>query len=61
VDRTSEGEPTDWESGLADISEMSLEELAALSADDKSPLANSLRRVADSDATEQIAGFNSAL
>jgi FXSXX-COOH protein len=52
-----------WESGIVDISEMSLSELAALPADDESPLANSLRRVAEelTGATEQIAGFNSAL
>ena len=63
MDRTTGGQPTDWDSGLTDISEMSLEELRRLPLDDESPLANSLRRVAEelTDATEQIAGFNSAL
>lgn len=63
VDRTTGGVPIEWESGIIDISEMSLEELGTLPADDKSPLASSLRRVAEelTDATEQIAGFNSAL
>ena len=63
MDRTTGGQPTEWESGMTDISEMSLEELRALPADDESPLAASLRRVAEelTDATEQIAGFNSAL
>jgi FXSXX-COOH protein len=51
----------EWESTLADVSDMSLTELGSLPADDASPLANSLRRVALADATEQIAGFNSAL
>jgi FXSXX-COOH protein len=58
--------PEGWESGLVDVSDLSLSELgelAALPADDQSPLANSLRRVAEELAgnTEQIAGFNSAL
>lgn len=66
MDRTTGGEPTDlpqdeWESSLADVSEMSLSELGSLPADDESPLANSLRRVALADTAEQIAGFNSAL
>ncbi|MEV6847189.1 FxSxx-COOH cyclophane-containing RiPP peptide [Actinoplanes sp. NPDC051411] len=63
MDRTTGGVPIEWESGIIDISEMSLEELGTLPADDKSPLASSLRRVAEelTDATEQIAGFNSAL
>jgi FXSXX-COOH protein len=63
VDRTTGGAPIEWESGIIDISEMSLEELGTLPTDDKSPLARSLRRVAEelTDATEQIAGFNSAL
>jgi FXSXX-COOH protein len=63
VDRTAGGDPTDWESGLTDVSDMSLEELGSLLDGDESPLANSLRRVADelADNTEQIAGFNSAL
>jgi FXSXX-COOH protein len=61
VDGTAGGEPTDWESDLEDLSEMSLTEIAALPDDDESPLANSLRRVARADTTEQIAGFNSAL
>jgi FXSXX-COOH protein len=62
VDRTGEA-PGGWESGILDVSEMSLEELRALPADDESPLASSLRRVAAelTDGTEQIAGFNSAL
>jgi len=56
-------DPTAWESELPDLSDMSLSELRSLPADDESPLANSLRRVADELAghTEQIAGFNSAL
>lgn len=55
--------PTEWKSGMVDVSDMSLTELSALAADDESPLAASLRRVADelADGTEQIAGFNSAL
>jgi len=63
VDRTAGGDPRAWESGIIDISEMSLEELGSLPAGDESPLASSLRRVAEelTDATEQIAGFNSAL
>jgi FXSXX-COOH protein len=63
VDRTAGGDPTEWESSVADVSEMSLSELGKLLADDESPLANSLRRVAGelADDTEQIAGFNSAL
>ncbi|MFI6073657.1 hypothetical protein ACIA5C_18975 [Actinoplanes sp. NPDC051343] len=42
---------------------MSLEEVGALPIDPQSPLASSLRRVAEelTDATEQIAGFNSAM
>jgi len=63
VDRTTGGEPIEWKSGIVDISDLSLEELGSLPADDASPLAASLRRVAEelTDATEQIAGFNSAL
>jgi len=63
VDRTTGGDPIEWESGIVDISDLSLKELGALAADDESPLASSLRRVAEelTDATEQIAGFNSAL
>jgi FXSXX-COOH protein len=63
VDRIAGDEPSEWHSGIVDISEMSLEELGALPTDDESPLASSLRRVAEelTDATEQIAGFNSAL
>jgi FXSXX-COOH protein len=76
VDRTTGDDPADWpqpetqqegwESGMVDVSDLSLSELgelAALPADDESPLANSLRRVAEELAgtTEQIAGFNSAL
>lgn len=56
-------DPDGWESRMADVSDMSLSELRQLPADDQSPLANSLRRVAEELAgnTEQIAGFNSAL
>ncbi|HEY0534068.1 MAG TPA: FxSxx-COOH cyclophane-containing RiPP peptide [Actinoplanes sp.] len=63
MDRTTGVDPSQWESGIVDISEMSLEELGTLPAGDESALANSLRRVAEEliDATEQIAGFNSAL
>jgi FXSXX-COOH protein len=63
VDRIAGVDPTEWESGMVDVSDMSLGELSALAADDESPLAASLRRVADelADGTEQIAGFNSAL
>jgi FXSXX-COOH protein len=63
VDRTAGGDPREWESGIIDISEMSLEEVGALPIDPQSPLASSLRRVAEelTDATEQIAGFNSAM
>jgi FXSXX-COOH protein len=63
VDRTAEGEPTEWQSGMVDVSEMSLSELRELRAADDSPLARSLRRVADELAgpDEPIAGFNSAL
>lgn len=57
------GDPVGWDSRMADVSDMSLGELRDLPADDHSPLANSLRRVAEELAgnTEQIAGFNSAL
>jgi FXSXX-COOH protein len=63
MDRTTEGEPAEWKSGLVDLSEMSLDELRALRADGDSALARSLRRVADELAgpDEPIAGFNSAL
>jgi FXSXX-COOH protein len=63
VDRTAGDDPEEWKSGMVDVSDMSLQELTALPADDESPLAHSLRRVAEelADATEQIAGFNSAL
>ena len=63
MDRTTGSDPGEWESGLADVSDLSLTELGTLAADDQSPLANSLRRVAEKLAgtTEQIAGFNSAL
>jgi FXSXX-COOH protein len=48
---------------MVDVSEMPLSELVVPDVDDQSPLAHSLRRVAGQldDATEQIAGFNSAL
>jgi FXSXX-COOH protein len=63
VDRTAEGEPTEWKSGMVDLSDMSLGELGALPVGDDSPLARSLRRVAAelADPDEPIAGFNSAL
>jgi FXSXX-COOH protein len=77
VDRTTGGDPIEWESGIVDISDLSLEELGSLTAGalpasssaadspaaGESALARSLRRVAEelTDATEQIAGFNSAL
>jgi FXSXX-COOH protein len=63
VDRTAEGAPAEWTSGLADLSDMSLGELRALPAGDDSPLAHSLRRVTEELAgpDEPIAGFNSAL
>jgi FXSXX-COOH protein len=63
VDRTADGAPTRWESGLVDLSGMSLTELSSLPADDDSPLAHNLRRVAEELAApdEPIAGFNSAL
>jgi FXSXX-COOH protein len=63
VDRTAEGDPTDWTSGLVDLSDMSLAELAALPDGGDSPLAQSLRRVAEELAgpDDPIAGFNSAL
>jgi FXSXX-COOH protein len=60
---TSEESPRDWESDLVDLSGVSLADLAARAADDDSPLARALRRVADdlADPDEPIAGFNSAL
>jgi FXSXX-COOH protein len=63
VDRTADGDPTEWKSGMVDLSDMSLSELGSLPADDESPLARSLRRVAEELANpdEPIAGFNSAL
>jgi FXSXX-COOH protein len=60
------GSPTDeaqreWQSAMIDVSEMSLADLAETVAD--TPLARSLRRLADEVANpgEPIAGFNSAL
>lgn len=63
MDRTAEGQPTEWKSGMVDLSDMSLSELGALPVGDDSPLARSLRRVAEelADPDEPIAGFNSAL
>jgi FXSXX-COOH protein len=63
VDRTADGNPAEWKSSMVDLSEMSPSELSSLPADDDSPLAQSLRRVAEELATpdEPIAGFNSAL
>jgi FXSXX-COOH protein len=61
VDRTAGGDP-DWLSDMVDLSEMSLSELVPPITDD-SPLAQSLRRVAEEldGPDEPIAGFNSAL
>jgi FXSXX-COOH protein len=60
------GSPTDdaqpeWRSVMIDVSEMSLSDLAGAESD--TPLARSLRRLADDVANpgEPIAGFNSAL
>lgn len=63
MDRTADGDPTEWESGMIDLSDMSPSELSSLPADDDSPLALSLRRVAAelAGSDEPIAGFNSAL
>jgi FXSXX-COOH protein len=53
----------EWRSEVVDISEISLTRLAELTDGDDSPLAQSLRRLADELANpdEPIAGFNSAL
>ena len=63
MDRTAEGDPTDWQSGVVDLSGLSLSELRPLLDGDDSPLAATLRRVAGELAgpDEPIAGFNSAL
>jgi FXSXX-COOH protein len=63
VDRTTDDDPTEWQSGMVDLSDISLAELSSLPADDDSPLARSLRRVTEELAgpDEPIAGFNSAL
>ena len=67
MDRIVEDGPAEWESVLVDVSDMSLTELSSqaggpASADD-SPLARSLRRVAQelTEPGQPIAGFNSAL
>jgi FXSXX-COOH protein len=54
---------TPWPSAMADVSKLSLSDLAELSEEDDSVLARSLRRLADDLANpgEPIAGFNSAL
>jgi len=60
------GAAPEWQSAMVDVSGLSLAELAADATPepaDDSPLAHSLRRLADGLARpgEPIAGFNSAL
>jgi FXSXX-COOH protein len=53
----------EWRSAMVDLSGLSLTELADLTEDDDSALAQAVRRLADDLARpgEPIAGFNSAL
>ena len=65
MDRTTEDGSEEWRSPLVDVSDMSLPDLAdaVASAGADTPLARSLRRLADEldDPGEPIAGFNSAI
>jgi len=58
-----DGAPADWQSVIIDVSDLSLTELAARYHDEGSPLARSLRRLADdlAEPGRPIAGFNSAI
>jgi len=60
---TGEDRPSHWESDVVDVSELTLAELTRLTHSDDSPLARTLRRIAEeaADPDEPIAGFNSAL
>jgi FXSXX-COOH protein len=55
--------PADWQSVMIDVSDLSLADLAARSADEDSTLARALRRLADdlAEPGRPIAGFNSAV
>lgn len=61
MERTADDSAEEWRSPMVDVSGLTPAELADRDGD--SPLAHSLRRLADelSDSAEPIAGFNSAL
>ena len=54
---------TVWRSDMVDVTSMSLAELVEVTATEDTPLARTLRRIADdlADPGEPVAGFNSAL
>jgi FXSXX-COOH protein len=62
VERTADRDPTQWTSGLLDLSDLPLDELRARRAEGDSALDRALLRVAaERGSDEPIAGFNSAL
>ena len=60
MDRTGEDGPGNWQSDLADLSDMPLGEVTTLPTGDDSAFARGLRRLA-AEPDDPIAGFNSAL